>query len=235
MTSHQITPVIIASGTGAAVFDGGMGARLPACQGYARELYALFDAVPLFGRSAQAKVALAAISGISGQMECVFEVVATGDGVRHALLVPRAVREPVASALVGAMPGLHLSDGTPPEDGEAVALAVGVRALAVLSSDAPEGTLPVLAALALAPGEQVLVRLAISADSPPAPHAGERRSRADKDAERSWRDKTTLPTFRVQGLILVRAARPARARALAEHVASLIRSRRRAVTRCTCA
>lgn len=184
---------------------------------------------PFSADPADAKVALAAISGISSRMECVFEVTLTSEGVRHWLLVPRAVRDAVTSAFVGALPGLRLSAEEADQDGEAVALDVTVRELAALSSDAPESTLPILAALSLAPDERVSVRWTIAPDTPPKPRGGEQRTSADKEAERIWRDKTALPTFKVQGLVLVQAAGTARVRALAEHVASLIRSRRRSV------
>ncbi len=225
----QIAPAIIASGAGAALITGVWTHEHKRTEAMRASFVRCAMRFPSSADLACAKVALAAISGISSEMECVFEVAVTSENVRHALLVPRAVREAVSSAFIGAMPGLRLNEEETHDDGEAVALNITPQALGVLSSEAPEGTLPMLAALSLGPGERVIVRWALRPSSPAAPRVGEKRTHVDKETERAWREKTTLPTFRVQGLVLVQAARPARAHVLAEHVASLIRSRRRAV------
>ncbi len=221
-----ITPALIASGAGAAVVAGVWTHERRRTEAIRASFVRCAMRFPSSADPARAKVALAAISGISGEMESVFEVTVTDEDVRHALLVPHAVLDAVLSAFIGAMPGLRLTEEEARDDGEAVALDIAPRALGALSNEAPEDTLPVLAALSLGPGERVIVRWALRPGSPAAPRAGEQRTHANKEAERAWRAKITLPTFRVQGLILVQATRPARAHVLAEHVASLIRSRR---------
>jgi hypothetical protein len=184
---------------------------------------------PFTADPVRARVALGAIGGVSSRNECVFDVTLTADGVRHYLFVPAAVRESVTSAFVGALPGLRFTEAPQREGEEAEAVRVLVRTPGSLSGENPGATLPVLAALSLRPGEQVTVRWAVRPGTPRAPRPAERGDRAAKEAERAWREKTALATFQAEGLLLARAAQRSRARGLAEHAASLIRSRRSSV------
>jgi hypothetical protein len=181
---------------------------------------------PLGADPASAKVALSGIAGISDWVECVFEVAMSSEGVYHYVLVPAAVRESVASVLRAALPGLRLTRATAPEGRATLALKVFVPTPVALVAENPDTTLPVLAALRLAPGEEVIVRWSVRPDSPRALRSAEPLDHAAKEAERVWRQKTITPGFRAAGLVLVRAGRASRARALGAHVASLIRSRR---------
>jgi hypothetical protein len=184
---------------------------------------------PLGADPASAKVALSGLAGISESVECVFEVVMTSESVRHYVLVPAAVRESVVSVLRAALPGLRLTKASAPEGRAALGLRVFVPTPVALVTENPDATLPMLAALRLSPGEEVIVRWVTRPDTPGVLRSREPLDRAAKEAERVWRQKSMVPGFRVAGMVLVKAERASRARALGAHVASLIRSRRGAV------
>jgi hypothetical protein len=184
---------------------------------------------PLGADPIAAKVALSGIAGISDWTECVFEVAMTAEGVRHCVLIPAAVRESVASVLRAGLPGLRLTVASAPEGRATLALKVFVPTPVALVTENPDATLLVLAALRLAPGEEVIVRWVTRPDTPRVLRPREPMDRAAKEAERLWRQKTMIPGFRVAGLVLVKAKRASRARALGAHAASLIRSRRGSV------
>jgi hypothetical protein len=225
MNGDPLTPAIIAGGAGATLMATVWAHERRQDEAMRKSFVRLAVRFPFAADPVRARVALGAISGGSSRNECVFEVTLTADGVRHYLLVPTAVRESVTSAFVGALPGLRFSEISQRKGEEAVAVRVAVRP-GSLSSESPGATLPVLAALSLGASEQVTLRWAVRPGTPRAPRPTKGSDRVAKDAERAWREKTALPTFRVEGLLLARAAGRPRARGLAEHAASLIRSRR---------
>ena len=222
----DLVPAMVAAGGGSAML-GGIWLRehrLEEAMRASRVRLAL--RFPLGADAAAAKVALSGIAGISDSVECVFEVAMTSEGVRHCILVPAAVRESVVSVLRAALPGLRLTKTPAPEGRAALGLKVFVPTPVALVTENPDVTLPVLAALRLAPGEEVIVRWSVRPDTPGVLRSAEPMDRAAKEAERLWRQKTMTPGFRVAGLVLVKAERASRVRALSAHVASLIRSRR---------
>ncbi len=228
MNGDPLTPAIIAGGAGATLMASIWAHERRQDEAMRKSFVRLAVRFPFAADPVRARAALGAISGGSSRNECVFEVTLTADGVRHCLLVPTAVRESVTSAFVGALPGLRFSEVAQREGKEAVAVRVAVRP-GSLSSENPGATLPVLAALSLGADEQVTLRWAVRPGTPRAPRPTKGSDRVAKDAERAWREKTAHPTFRVEGLLLARAAGRPRARGLAEHAASLIRSRRSSV------
>jgi hypothetical protein len=172
---------------------------------------------------------LSNLAGFSpGEVELIFEVAADADGIKHFLWVPAAVR---ASVLTGAMAGVRASE-SPVQKGRAtLALRVFIPTPSVLVTENPEAAARTLLSglSALAPGEQVIIRWAARPG-----HAPELRDkppdRKERAIQQAWRHKTQLAGgFQTAALVLVRAERITRARELAEHVASFIRSRRGAV------
>lgn len=172
------------------------------------------------------------LSGLPGEVELMFEVAADGNGIKHFLWVPAAVRASVVSTLVGAMPGLRANE-TPVQKGRAtMALRVFIPTPSVLEGDNPEAAArTLLSGLgALTPGEQVIIRWAARPGHAPELRTNEPPDRKVRAIQQAWRHKTQLAGgFQVSGLVLVRAARISRARELAEHVASAVRSRRGSV------
>jgi hypothetical protein len=177
----------------------------------------------------RAFAALDGLSGLAHTTELVAEVVAGEGSIAHFLLVPVGVRSSVVSTMTGVIGGLRLTDA-PSSPGEAVTLGLRlfVPTPSVLSADGvTEASRALLAGLAtLRADERVIVRFALRPGSPRPlrePDAPDRRAR---EIARAWRRKTAIGGFTVSGLVLVRAATMDRARELAGHIESVIRSRR---------
>lgn len=175
-----------------------------------------------------ATAVLSNLSGLPGEVELVFEVVADGDGIKHFLWVPAAVR---ASVLTGAMAAVRASEAPVQKGRATLTLRVFIPTPSVLVTENPEAAARTLLSglSALAPGEQVIIRWAARPG-----HAPELRDkppdRKERSIQQAWRHKTQLAGgFQTAALVLVRAERITRARELAEHVASFIRSRRGSV------
>lgn len=226
--NSDLVPAVVAAGGGSAMLAGIWAHEYRRDAAMRASMVRLAARFPLGADPASAKVALSGIAGSSRSMECVFEVAMTSEGLAHAVLVPAAARDSVTSMLRAALPGLRLTKESAPEGRATFALKIFAPTPVALVTDNPDATLPVLAALRLAPGEEIVVRWAVRPDTAGALRSSEPQDRAAKEAERVWRQKTMGlgPGFRVAGLVLVRAERPSRARSLSAHVASLIRSRR---------
>jgi hypothetical protein len=173
----------------------------------------------------RALAALDGLSGLSYSNELVFEVAARPASIEHFVWVPVAAHSSVAATLAGAVPALRVTEAQPsPADGAVLSLRVFVPSPSVLGTDHPvEASRTLLAGLAvLRSGEQVVVRWALRPGLP--------RTRPDSlpagEVERAWRRKTLLPGFRASGLVLIRAPKLSRARELAAHIESVMRSRR---------
>jgi hypothetical protein len=82
----------------------------------------------------------------------------------------------------------------------------------------------------VASNDQVITRWAVRPSPAPALRTDDPPNRKVGAIQRAWRQKVQLTGgYQVAGLVLVRAERAGRARELAEHVASAIRSRRGSV------
>jgi type IV secretion system coupling TraD/TrwB family protein/uncharacterized protein DUF87 len=176
--------------------------------------------------------ALAALDGLSGlpfAAELIAEVVAGEGWIAHFLWVPASVRSSVESTMTGVIGSLRVAEAPPsPNDPATVALRLFVPTPSVLSSEnAAAASRALLAGVAnLRPGEAVVLRLALRPGS-----AWRRRDSQDPDArereiDRAWRRKTNLPGFTTAGVVLIRSSRVGRARELAAHIESVLRSRR---------
>jgi hypothetical protein len=183
--------------------------------------------------SLRAKAVLHTLSGLPDEVELLFETSAGGDGITFFLWVPASVRASVVSVLASAMPGLRASEA-PVSGGRAtLSLKVHLPNPSTLSTDDPEAAARTLLGglSGLAPkGERVVIRWAARPSRAPGLNPTEPPTPKERATQQAWRQKTQLAGgFQLSGLVLVRADRAARARELAEHVASAIRSRRGAV------
>lgn len=179
-----------------------------------------------------AKAALAGLAGLDWRLECVFEVQASEDGIRHYLLVPAAVRGSVVSTLSGAMPGFRVAEADAPTGRATLAATVFLPTPLVLSTENPQAASRTLLSglSALAPGEQAVLRWAIRPGSPRTYVPREPQDRVAREVERAWRAKTGSGAgFQAAGLVLVRAGSVARAREIIEHLTSSLRARRGSV------
>ncbi|HYM46569.1 MAG TPA: hypothetical protein VES65_10495 [Solirubrobacteraceae bacterium] len=176
-----------------------------------------------------ALAALESFSGLAFGVEVVTELAAGGDGVAHYLWVPAAVRSSAESMLRGAVPSVRIGEAPQADTASATcSLRFFIPTPALLHSDnAAAASRTLLAGLTdLRPDEQVVLRWALRAGGPRRLPAREPESRTAKDIDRAWRRKTAQPGMRVAGLLVVRSSSRGRARMLAAHVESVIRSRR---------
>jgi hypothetical protein len=178
------------------------------------------------------KAALHALSGLPDRVELVLELVAGGDGVRHAMWVPAASQASVTASLTGLLPGLRVSEAPAPSGRVTLAMRVFVATPTVLVTENPEAaSRTLLAGLTnLNPGEDVIIRWALRPDTARPLSFREPMTGRDKEVARAWRQKTEMTGgFQVAGLVLVRTSSIARARGIGAHIASCLRSRRGSV------
>jgi hypothetical protein len=177
----------------------------------------------------QALAALDSLSGLPHTVELVAEVAAGEGFIQHALWVPGLVRESVRSLTTAAVPGLRLSEAHGvPERPVMLALRLSVPPRSVLSAEnAAASSRALLAGLAiLRAGERVLIRWALRPGSARTEHGETDAGLGGREMERAWQRKLALPGFQVSGLVLIGAAGLSRARELARHIESVLRSRR---------
>ncbi len=177
-----------------------------------------------------AGVAIAALNGLGVPYtsELVFEVAAREGLVTHAVWVPAADRSSVESVLGGVIGSLRITEAeTSSDDAATLALRLFIPTPSVLSGEDPvAASRALLAGLAsLRSGEQVVVRWALRPGSPRPRRTPDDANGRAKEIEGAWRRKTALPGFTASGLVLIRASK-ARARELAGHIQSVLRSRR---------
>lgn len=177
----------------------------------------------------RAFAALDSLSGLPYTNELTFEVAAREGSIEHFLWVPAAVRTSVQGTLTGVIGSVRIREAQPsPSEAVTLALRLFVPTPTVLATDnAAEAARGLLAGLAgLREGEQVILRVALRPGGARPRLDTEPHTRIAKEIDRAWRQKTAKPGFTVAGLVLVRAPKVARARALAAHVESMARSRR---------
>lgn len=176
----------------------------------------------------RAQAALDGLSGLPFTTELVCEVAAGGGAIGHALWVPAALRASVCATLAGVIPGLRISEADGVVD-EPVTLALGlvVTTPVLLGSEyVVESARALLSGLSLlGDDEQVVIRWALRPGAPK-PAEGEPVDQRAREVDRAWRRKLAGGGFSAAGLVLIRAATAGRARMLAGHIESVLRSRR---------
>lgn len=229
----DLIPALAAAGGGSAIIGTIWGYERSRDEAMRRSRVRLALRFPAHLDPLSAKAALSSLSGLPSDIELIFEVATDGDGIKFFVFVPAVVRSSVVSVLAGAMPGLRASEA-PLKAGRATfAVKVFFPTPSVLVSDNPEA-----AARTLLSGlntlatdtEQVVIRWALRPSPAPALRMDDPPDRKVRAIQQAWRQKLQLAGgFQTSGLVLVRADRISRARELAEHVASAIRSRRGSV------
>lgn len=176
-----------------------------------------------------ALAALGSLSGLESGLEVVAQLEADQDGIRHLLHVPATALRSVNDQVGAAIPGARLQParrhgGDAPA--RAVRLAAPVGAL-LRTDDAVASSQALLSGLGtLREGERVSLRWALRAAPAPALPDESKVVSLQAKAELSARRKRLAdPGFTVAGLVLVWAGEE-RARELAGHVISVLRSRR---------
>jgi hypothetical protein len=175
--------------------------------------------------------AFAALDGLSGlprAVELVAETVASDGRIEQFVWIPEAARSSVVATLTGVIGSLGVTEASEvPGELATLSLKVFVPTPFIASTDhVAEASRSLLSGLAgLGRDEEVAVRWAL------VPGGGRRwQPTADADVtgrevERAWRRKLSERLFAAAGLVLVHASSVPRARQLARHVESSLRSR----------
>ncbi|HEX5852651.1 MAG TPA: type IV secretion system DNA-binding domain-containing protein [Solirubrobacteraceae bacterium] len=179
--------------------------------------------------AAQVSAVWNGLAGLPYTTELVTEVVATEGKITHSLLVPESVRESVRAALTGAVPSMRITDADAgPSETATLTLRLFVQTPSfLLTSDAASVSRSLLSGLAqLRRDEAVALRWALSPGSPRQRQEPAEPTPRQKEIAKAWTAKTATPGFRVSGLVSIRAGSRGRARELASHIESVLRSRR---------
>jgi hypothetical protein len=203
-----------------------VGAKTRRC--HARQHGLSQRAVSRWPEPPQALAALDGLSGLSHTTELITEVAAREGAISHALWVPAAVGASVQSTLTGAIASLRITEAVPTlEDAVTLSLRLFVLAPSILSDEnAISAARSLLTNLAgLRSGEHVIIRMALRPGSARPRRAVENPTPRQREIERAWQRKTSIPGFNVGGLVLIRASQ-ARARELAAHIENVFRGRR---------
>ena len=223
----EVIPALVAAGGGSALMSGIWVHERRRDEAMRASRVRLGLRFPLSLEPLRAFAAIDGLSGLQHTNELIAELAASESRIEHFLWVPAAVRTSAESILTGVIGSLRISEA-PPSPGEAATLCLRlfVPTPSLLATDgAIEASRALLAGLAgLRESEQVVIRWALRPGSPRP--GGDPQSERAKEIDRAWRRKTATPGFAVGGLVLVRAPRVARARELAAHIESVLRSRK---------
>jgi hypothetical protein len=185
------------------------------------------------GLSAEAALAgLKSLTGLGPAHELVAEITADEHGIRHIWHLPTAVAETTIAQLSTAMPGVRFEVIESQSTGEITAAArVAVSSQALLRTDeVMHASRALLSGFGrLGRGQRLSLRWAIRpAEAPmllePDAESGPRTVKARAVAQ-AWRRQWGEPGFVCEGLILVRASRDSRARALITGLVTALRAR----------
>ncbi len=224
--NSDLAPAIVAAGGGSAMMAGIWMHEHHRDEAMRASRLRLGIRFPIGVEPAQALAAVESLAGTSQAAELVMEVLASSGRIEHALWAPAANVEAVRASLAGAIPSLHVTEAAAPSGRATFALRLHLPTPITLhTSNAAALSRSLLTVLAGArDGEQVVIRWALRSGSPRMRET-EPQTRHERQVQEAWRRKTALPGFFVSGLVLARAERPARARQLADQLASLVRGR----------
>jgi hypothetical protein len=184
---------------------------------------------PIGLEAAQVAAVWNGLAGLPYTTELVAEVVATEGRITHSLLVPESARESVRAALTGSVPSMRITDAeASPSEAATLTLRLLVQTPSfLLTGDAASVSRSLLSGLAhLRQDEVVALRWALSPGSPRPRQEPAEPTPRQRETAKAWAAKTATPGFRVSGLIVIRAVTRSRARELASHIESVLRSRR---------
>ncbi len=221
-------PALVAAGSGLAMLAGIAGFEASQAASMRASRVRLSTRYPVGLDAAQVAAVWNGLAGLPFTCELVAETLATEDRITHSLLVPESMRESVRAALTGAVPSMRISDvHASPSEAAMLTLRLFVQTPSfLLTGDAASVSRSLLSGLAhLRKDEVVALRWALSPGNPrqrqeptePTPH--------QREIAKAWQAKTATPGFRVSGLVSIRAGSRGRARELASHIESVLRSR----------
>jgi hypothetical protein len=224
--NSDLAPAIVAAGGGSAMIAGIWLHEHRRDEAMRASRVRLGMRFPLGLEPTQALAAVESLTGVGASAELVAEVSARAGHIEHALWVPAASAPALRTALAGAIPSLHMAESPTPRGSATFALRLHLSTPVMLhTGNAESVSRGLLAGMAsVREGEQVVLRWALRAGSPRVRETEPKTTR-ERQVEQAWRRKSALPGLFVNGLVLVRADGQARARELADQLASLIRAR----------
>lgn len=226
----DLTPAVVAASGGSALITIIMAREHRLDAAMRRDRVRLAIRFPVSLDPLRAFAALDGLSGLPYTTELVAEIAAREGSIEHFLWVPRAVRASVVSTLTGVIGSVRITEAQPsPTDPVTLALRLFVPTPSVLATDGVvEASRALLAGMVGLAGadEQIVVRVALRPGAAWQRRETDHADRRTREIERAWRRKAALGGFTVAGLVLVRASKLGRARELAAHIESVIRSRR---------
>ncbi len=228
MNNADLTPAIIAASGGGLLMAGIWTHERRADEAMRRSMVRLSVRFPVGLEPQAALAALDSFSGLPFGVEVVAELAACEGEVSHYLWVPSPVRSSVVSMLRGVIPSVRVTEA-PTTDMRSTTLALRffVPTPVVMHADnAAAASRTLLAGLTNLGRDDVVLRWALRAGGPRRLSHREPEGRTAKELDRAWRRKTAQPGMRVAAVLLVRSDSLPRARMLAAHVESVIRSRR---------
>lgn len=223
-----LVPAVIAAASGSATLAGIYGYE------YRRDSAMRDSMIPLglrFPRGLEVSQALAAwdaLAGVPHTSELVAEIAAHAGSITHTLWVPAADVQSVRSSMAGAIPSIQLVEvEAKATDAVTLCLRLFVATPSLLSQEhAASTSRSLLMSLAgLRSGEHVVVRLALRPGTVRPSRPAQQPTAHQREVDRAWLRKSQAPTFKVSGLVLIRASR-ARARELAGQIETVLRGRR---------
>jgi hypothetical protein len=222
-------PALVAAGSGLAILAGAARYEHIQAEKMRASRVRLSTRYPVGLEATQVAAVWNVSAGLPYTTELVTEVVATEGRITHRLLVPESVRESVRAALTGAVPSMRITDtDAGPSEAATLTLRLFVQTPSfLLTGDAESVSRSLLSGLAsLRQDEVVALRWALSPGSPHPRHEPAEPTPRQREIAKAWTAKIATPGFRVSGLIVIRAVTRTRAREIASHIESVLRSRR---------
>jgi hypothetical protein len=222
-------PAFVAAGSGLAMLAGIAGFEANQAASMRASRVRLSTRYPVGLDESQVAAVWNGLSGLPYTTELVSETLATEGSITHRLLVPEATRESVRAVLTGAVPSLRVTDAEDsPSEGATLTLRLFVQTPSfLLTGDPASVSRSLLSGLAnLRRDEVVALRWSLSPRGPRQRQEPAEPTPRQKEIAKAWTAKIASPGFSVAGLIVIRAVTRTRAREIASHIESVLRSRR---------
>ncbi len=225
----DLTPALVALGGGSTLLAAIGTHEHLRTEAMRRERVRLSLCFPIGLEPQQALAALDGLSGLPHTTEIVVEIVAREGSIAHFLWVPESVRGSTEAILTGVIPSLRVAEASPsPTEATTLALKLFVPTPSVLSAENAEAvSRTLLSGIAnLRTGEVVALRLALQPGRARPRREMQHPDAHEREIDRAWRHKVSAPGFTTAGVVLIRSSKVSRARELAAHIESVLRSRR---------
>jgi hypothetical protein len=227
--SSALIPAVVAAGGGSGMLAGIWLHEHRRDEAMRASMVRLGLRFPLGVEPSQALAVLDGLAGLPHTAELVVEVEAREGAITHSLAVPAKLQSSVRSTLTGAIPSLRITEAPSSPDEVAtlsLRLSIPTPTLLLAGESAIVASRSLLVNLAgLRSGEQVAVRWCLRPGGGRRWRPSETSDGRAREVAKGWQRKSATPTFGVSGLVLIHASK-GRAREIAAHIESVLRSRR---------